>query len=116
MEHTVSLKKNHEFRRLYAKGKSAVTPCMAVYCRKNRYGMNRIGFTTGTKLGKAVVRNRTRRRLREIYRTNEGSIRSGYDIVVVARMRSVECRYREMERQFRKAADKLGLLCAEGEA
>ena len=64
MDHTVSLKLNHEFRRLYAKGKSAVNPCMAVYCRKNRLGYNRLGFTTGTKLGKAVVRNRVRRRLR----------------------------------------------------
>ena len=89
MDHTVSLKLNHEFRRLYAKGKSAVNPCMAVYCRKNRLGYNRLGFTTGTKLGKAVVRNRTRRRLREAYRLHEERFLPGYDIVVVARVRAV---------------------------
>jgi len=110
MEHTISLKQNHEFRRLYAKGKSAVVPCLAMYCRKNRYGVNRIGFTTGTKLGKAVVRNRIRRRLREVYRTNEGRFRPGHDIVVVARVRAGCSRYRELERQFLQAADKLGLL------
>ncbi len=110
MEHTVSLKQNHEFRRLYAKGKSAVAPCMAVYCRKNRYGVNRVGFTTGTKLGKAVVRNRIRRRLREVYRTNEEKFRVGYDIVVVARVRAGHTRYRELERQFLHAAEKLDLL------
>ena len=115
MEHTVTLKQNHEFRRLYAKGKSAVAPGMAVYCRKNRYGVNRIGFTTGTKLGKAVVRNRIRRRLREIYRTNEARLRPGFDIVVVARVRAGHSRYRELERQFLQIADKLGLLLPKGE-
>lgn len=110
MEHTVSLKQNHEFRRLYAKGKSAVAPGLAVYCRKNRYGINRVGFTTGTKLGKAVVRNRVRRKLREIYRTNESRLPAGYDLVVVARVRAVRLRYGELEKQFLKAAEKLGLL------
>lgn len=115
MEHTVTLKQNHEFRRLYAKGKSAVAPSMAIYCRKNRYGVNRIGFTTGTKLGKAVVRNRIRRRLREVYRTNESRLRPGFDIVVVARVRAGSSRYRELERQFLQTADKLGLLAPKGE-
>ena len=113
MEHTITLKQNHEFRRLYAKGKSAVAPGLALYCRKNRRNVNRIGFTTGTKLGCAVVRNRVRRRLREIYRTNEGRFQVGYDLVVVARVRAVHLRYRELERQFLKSADKLGLLKAE---
>jgi ribonuclease P protein component len=63
---TVSLKENHIFRRLYQKGKSAVTPFMVVYCRPNRLGHNRLGITTSTKLGKAVVRNRCRRRIREL--------------------------------------------------
>ncbi len=87
---------------------------MAVYCRKNRLGYNRLGFTTGTKLGKAVVRNRVRRRLREIYRTNEDKIRPGYDIVVVARVRACHSRYAELQRQFLRTADKLGLLNGSG--
>ena len=109
MDHTVSLKLNHEFRRLYAKGKSAVNPCMAVYCRKNRLGYNRLGFTTGTKLGKAVVRNRVRRRLREIYRLHEGELNPGYDIVVVARVKAVYAKYGQLEKSFLSLADKLGL-------
>lgn len=112
MEHTVSLKLNHEFRRLYAKGKSAVAPCLAVYCRKNKLGYTRLGFTVGTKLGNAVVRNRVRRRLKEAYRTNEGRMLPGYDIVVVGRVRAVHARYREMERQLLQTVDKLGLLIA----
>ena len=45
MLHTRSMKENHLFRRLYAKGKSAVSPCLAVYVRKNNLGVTRLGFT-----------------------------------------------------------------------
>ena len=110
MEHTVSLKQNHVFRRLYAKGKSAVNPCLALYCRKNNLGYNRLGLTVGVKLGKAVVRNRTRRRIREAYRIHEDRFLPGYDLVVVARVRAGHSRYREVERSLLSLADKLGLL------
>ena len=114
MKYTVSLKENRVFRRLYAKGKSAVGPAMVLYCRKNGGKENRLGFTVGTKLGCAVVRNRVRRRLREIYRLNEEKRRPGYDIVVVARVRAVHSRYDQLERQFLSLADKLGLRVPEG--
>lgn len=70
----------------------------------------------GQKVGKAVVRNKVRRRIREIYRTNEGRIRSGYDIVVVARVRAVFTPYAKLEDSFLKLMDKLGLLRGEEEA
>ena len=107
MEHTVSLKLNHVFRRLYGRGKSAVNPCLAVYCRKNNLGYSRLGLTVGVKLGKAVVRNRTRRRIKEAYRIHEGAFLPGYDIVVVARVRAAHSRYRELERSLLSLADKI---------
>ena len=109
MKYTVSLKKNHDFRRLYAKGKSAVSPCFAVYCRRTGRPQSRLGVTAGVKLGCAVQRNRVRRRVREIYRTNEEKFFPGCDIVVVARTRAVYARYREMERELLRLMKKLGL-------
>lgn len=67
MKHTVSLKLNHVFQRLYRKGNSAVSPNLALYVRRNGRNESRLGLTVSTKVGKAVVRNRTRRRLREVY-------------------------------------------------
>ena len=61
MEHTETIKKNYEFRRLYAKGKSAVTPTLVVYTRRIKTDGNRVGFTVTTRLGHAVTRNRVRR-------------------------------------------------------
>ena len=113
MEHTVSLKQNHEFRRLYQKGKSAVSPYFAVYCRKTGRPQSRLGITTGVKLGNAVKRNRVRRRIRELYRTNEHRFSSGYDIVVVARTRAIFARYSELERSFLRLMKKLELLAPE---
>ena len=89
MQFSQSLKENHIFRRLYAKGNSSANRYLAVYCRKNRQSVNRVGITVSAKLGCAVVRNRIRRRLREIYRLHEQAFLPGYDLVVVARSQAV---------------------------
>ena len=115
MKHTISLKQNHEFRRLYNKGKSAVSPYFAVYCRRTGRPISRLGITTGVKLGNAVKRNRARRRIRELYRTREGTLLPGYDIVVVARSRVIYGRYAELERSFGQLMKKLGLTVPKGD-
>ena len=113
MEHTVSLTSNRAFQRLYKKGKSAVSPCLALYCRETRRRCTRLGLTVGTKLGKAVVRNKIRRRLKEAYRLHEHEFRPGLELVIVARARAVRAPYRELERNLLRAAGKLGLLVQE---
>ena len=106
---SVSLKQNHIFRRLY-RTPGAADSYMVLYARRNREGKNRVGFTVSKKLGHAVVRNRVRRRLREIYRLNAHKFKPGYDIVVVARSRSVGASYQKLEAGFLNACGKLGLL------
>ncbi len=110
MKRAVTLKENHEFRRLYQRGASAVGKSMVVYCRKNKLGHNRLGLTASTKLGHAVVRNRARRRLREVYRLNTPSLRQGYDIILVARGRAVTGKWQELNDTFLKLCRKLDLL------
>ena len=85
MKAAVTVKENYVFRRIYRKGKSSVQPCLVVYCQKNRQGATRLGVTVSTKLGKAVVRNRVRRRLREMYRLHLPEMKKGYDIVIGSR-------------------------------
>ena len=110
LKSSVSIKNNYEFRRLYSKGKSAATPLLVVYCRKTRRDHNRLGITVTAKLGKAVVRNRVRRRFREIYRLNDPQMQKGYDIIIVARMRSRFAAYGQLEEAYLTACKKLGLL------
>ena len=113
MKFSKSLKLNHVFRRLYHKGRSAAGKYLVLYCRKNGTQENRIGLTVSAKLGHAVVRNRIRRRLREIYRLHESQFQPGWDIVVVARGRTVDAPYQKLESAYLSLADKLGLLIPE---
>ncbi len=106
MKRAITLKENYEFRRVYNKGKSGVSSFLVVYARPNRSGRNRLGVTVSTKLGKAVVRNRVRRRLREIFRLSQPELRQGYDVVLVARSRAVNAPYQELTRAYRKCCEK----------
>lgn len=63
----VSLKKNVDFRRLYKRGKSAVSQTLVVYAMPNRNKVNRLGLTAGKKVGCAVKRNRAKRRARALF-------------------------------------------------
>ena len=110
MQFSKSLKLNHLFRRLYQKGKSAANKYLVIYCRRNGSSENRIGYTVSSKLGHAVVRNRVRRRLREIYRLHESQFRPGWDLVVVVRSRAVDAPYKKLEGAYLSLAGKLGLL------
>lgn len=110
MKQTISIKAPHIFRRTYAKGKSAATPTLVLYARPNGLGKNRLGLTVGTKVGKAVVRNRVRRRLRESYRLRESGLKTGFDLVVVARAAAAQTRFGELDRHLASLLKRLELL------
>ena len=109
MKFSCALKLNHIFRRLYATSGQA-NGYLVMYARRNRSDINRIGITAGKKLGHAVVRNRVRRRLREIYRLNEDKFTPGWDIVVVARSRCIDADFRKLTRAYLSLAEKAGVL------
>lgn len=110
MKNTITIKENRTFRRIYHKGRSAVTPFLVLYCRRNGQVHNRLGVTVSTKLGGAVVRNRARRRLREVYRLAQPDLKQGFDIVLVARSRAVNGPYLKLTSAFYGACGQLGLL------
>ena len=109
MKYSTSLKLNHIFRRLYHTSGFA-DGLLVLYARKNRTDGNRVGVTVSKKLGKAHVRNRTRRRIREVYRLNEEKFQPGWDIVVVARTKAVEAPFGKLTTSYLALAKKAGLL------
>ena len=110
MNPEITVKENYEFRRLYRKGKYVVSTTMVLYCQRNRRGRTRLGVTVSTKLGKAVVRNRVRRRFREIWRLNKKDMVPGWDIILVARVRAVETSYQKLDKTYRRLLREAGLL------
>jgi ribonuclease P protein component len=109
MKFSTSLKLNHIFRRLY-KTSGFAGPYLVLYARKNRTGTNRVGITVSKKLGKAHIRNRIRRRLREVYRLNEEKFFPGWDIVLVGRGKALDADFETMMSSFLSLAKKAGIL------
>jgi ribonuclease P protein component len=72
-----------------------------------------VGITVGKKLGHAVVRNRVRRRLREVYRLNEDKFQPGWDIVVVARTKAINASFQTLTNNYLSLARKAGILISE---
>ena len=109
MKFSSSLKLNHIFQRLYH-SKGVADGYLVLYARRNRSQTNRVGITVSKKLGKAHIRNRTRRRIREVYRLNEEQFKAGWDIVVVARSRAVEAPFDKLTKSYLSLAKKAGIL------
>ena len=109
MKFSTSLKFNHIFQRLYRSSGQA-NGFLVLYARKNRLGINRVGITVSKKLGKAHIRNRIRRRVREVYRLNEDKFQRGWDIVVVVRGKAVEAPFGKLTDSYLALAKKAGIL------
>ena len=109
MKFSGSLKFNHIFQRLYH-SRGVSDGYLALYARKNRTDRNRVGITVSKKLGHAVVRNRVRRRFRELYRLHRADMLPGWDIIMVGRVRAAELPYHKLEKQYLRCLAELGLL------
>ena len=109
MKFSSSLKLNHIFQRLYRTSGHA-NGHLVLYARRNKTGINRVGITASKKLGKAHIRNRIRRRVREVYRLNEDKFQSGWDIVVVVRSKAIDADFSQLTEAYLTLAKKAGIL------
>ena len=85
MKNYHSLRNNQEFQMVYNEGKSKSNKYLVLYYRKNDLEYNRLGISVSKKVGNSVVRHRTTRLIRESYRLNQDNLKTGYDMVVIAR-------------------------------
>ena len=104
------LNENRDFRRIYNRGKSFVSPALVVYYTKNRAGFCRLGITTSKKIGCAVKRNRAKRVIKEAFRQCVPSIDGGYDFVIVARTKTAYIKSTEAQRVMLDLFKKAGIL------
>jgi ribonuclease P protein component len=70
----------------------------------------RVGFVTSKRIGGAVVRNRVRRRLRDVVRTQQGRLREGFWFVVIARPAAARAPYRELKDEWLRLAERASIL------
>jgi len=107
------LRKNSQFAVVYEHGRTWANDLVVLKTLPNGLEWNRYGFVAGKRLGKAVVRNRVKRLLREVARTT--ATKTGWDVVLIARSQAAMANYHELEasvavllRRARILADKDG--------
>lgn len=110
MGEIITLKENREFKRVYNRGKSFVSPALVTYAFKNRSQNIRIGITTSKKIGNAVQRNRSRRIIRAAFAEIKPQISNGYDIIFVARGKTPHVKSTDILRCMKKQLTEAGVL------
>lgn len=111
MHKKLRLRNRADFSRVYRVGKSFANRQLVVYW-SNRPEVERfrLGVSVSKKIGKAVVRNRMRRLIKEIVRLHEAEIRDHVDIIFIVRKGAVGMSYRELEKSVLHALRKASLL------
>jgi ribonuclease P protein component len=95
------LARRREFEAVFTGGRTWANDLVALRVLPNGSKSNRYGFAVGKRLGGAVVRNRVKRRMREVVRLT--LVRSGWDMVFIARKTAAETDYHAL----RKATEEL---------
>ena len=105
---TERLAGRRDFGAVCTEGKSWANNLVALRALPNGLGLNRYGFAVGRRLGGAVVRNRVRRRLREVVRRTP--IKGGWDLVFIARQSAIENDYHALRKATEELLDRAQLL------
>ncbi|MGL5330057.1 MAG: ribonuclease P protein component [Peptostreptococcaceae bacterium] len=107
---TQGLKKDSDFRKVYKHGKSYANKHLVMYILDNKSEQSRIGISVSKKVGKAIIRNKVRRRIKEAYRLNiDENIKNGYDIVFIARIAIKDVDYQDIEKSMKHLVKKLDM-------
>lgn len=109
-----SLKKNSHFQRVYKKGQSKASKYLVVYWldNKDNSSANRYGITVSKKIGNAVVRNKVKRRIKEILRKwdDNNYIKLNLDIVIIARKPVVNLNYHQIKSDLKSLLYRCSLI------
>jgi ribonuclease P protein component len=106
----VVLSSPQDFRALQGDGTVRSHPLLAARFLRTDLETTRVGLSTGRKLGGAVVRNRVRRRLREVLRAMAPSLQPGWDVLIIARPAVVEANHAEITEAVRRLLRRGGVL------
>lgn len=104
-----AIRRNSEFARCYARGKSYVHPQLVLYVLKNKSKRTRVGLTATKKIGGAVQRNRARRVMRAAIAEHLDYNIGGYDLIFVARAQTTRVKSTVLSKTVAKLFAQAGL-------
>lgn len=97
MDKKYRLRKNQDFKKVYKRGKNYWNRNLILHVMENGLDHSRVGFTVSKKIGNSVVRNRVKRRLKEIFRRNFNNVKEEYDIIIIPKRNVVSIGHKELE-------------------
>ena len=103
-----NLTTSRQFQAVYGQGRSWAVGPVVMKAMPNGLDCSRYGFSVSRRVGNAVIRNRVKRRLREVLRARR--LRPGWDCVFVARASSANSSYAALEGSVVGALVRAGLL------
>ncbi|MCI0661842.1 MAG: ribonuclease P protein component [Acidobacteria bacterium] len=103
-----TLRNSQQFRRVYDQGLRFHTPFFSVFILRNDSGEQRYGITVTRKIGSAVVRNRCKRRLREVVWKYElhDSYLGGFDLVINVKAGLAKADFKQLQEAFSQVMDR----------
>jgi len=110
MKRQYRLRHNQDFQRVWRNGKFQASPLMVLAFLRNELDHSRFGFVISKRIGKAAVRNKIKRRMREAIRLRLPHIKSGFDLVLIARQPIRQATYAEIEQALESLLRKFDLL------
>jgi ribonuclease P protein component len=110
------VREDRRFREIRQRGRSYSNDLLVLCALPNELPFCRFGFSVNSRVGKAVARNRIKRRLREIMRLRMASIRPGWDIILIARKPIRSAEYLQLETACARLLRRAQLLLEEEQA
>ncbi|MDR3112639.1 MAG: ribonuclease P protein component [Elusimicrobiota bacterium] len=89
-----------DFNKVFKKGIRLENSSIKILAFKRNDGSNlkRLGLITSRKVGKAVLRNRTKRRIREIFRTNKCFLKNSLDLIFILKNQTAKLKFRDLKK------------------
>lgn len=101
------VKRNDDFSTIITSGTCVKDKNLVIYAKENNLEKARFGVSVGTKIGKAHIRNKFKRQIRNIVDNHKNSYSKSKDYIIIVRRGSLDATFQELEQSYHKLFSKL---------
>ena len=103
------VRKKYEFDKIIKTGSCIKNSYYIIFYKENNLDKYRFGISVGKKLGNAVLRNKYKRKLRNIIDNNKKYYQKSFDYIIIMKKSSIDCEFKVLEEKFISLINKINL-------